>query len=211
VWIQLLKQYRIKDSSGKRVPHFPGEILNIPNREMCLELIKDELAIGMQIGEDAPEGSGILYTAVSKPPGWIDALQLPVKHKAGALYCPYPVTIVLGPKARPHSIMLLRALENFVSHRWDIAAPIMSYRTLAEDVGTKGERERTEELVGDLRIPLYSTQMILMKDIPVVQELITAFKEEERNGEDRDLTFIRAIYRVKPIIWALQRSIAYGK
>jgi hypothetical protein len=40
---------------------------------------------------------------------------------------------------------------------WELAVPLCNYKTLAAHIGTEEERERTQKIILDLRVPLYET------------------------------------------------------
>lgn len=83
---------------------------------------------------------------------------------------------------------------------WDMAVPILSYETLALHVGDQEEREKTQDVIRDLRVPLYDTRMIFIRDSEDTRKFIDVWKKEE--GEEH-LAFLRALYRTKPFILAL--------
>ena len=93
--------------------------------------------------------------------------------------------------------------------KWECAAPVWRYDTLAVDLATGEERERTQALLRDLRVPLYAHELLFVKDSPGGNALLEAWQEElalfEGRGEPR-LAFVRALYRVKPLFLALPRS-----
>jgi len=89
---------------------------------------------------------------------------------------------------------------------WEAAAPIWSYETLASHVATGEERERTETLVGDLRVPLYETGLLFVRRCEAGEALLEAWQAEYREGGEPRLAFLRALYQVKPLFLALPRS-----
>ena len=90
--------------------------------------------------------------------------------------------------------------------RWDAAAPLWRYGVLAQDVGTPSDRERTEGLVRDLRVPLYACELLFVRASEAGKALVDAWREEQLHGQDVRLAFMRALYQVKPIFCALPRS-----
>lgn len=86
---------------------------------------------------------------------------------------------------------------------WEAAAPIWAYETLAADVVRGSERERTEALIGDLRVPLYSTELLFLRRCENSERLLNQWRAD---GGDERLAFLRALYEVKPLFLALPRS-----
>jgi len=89
--------------------------------------------------------------------------------------------------------------------KWDCAAPLWRYGVLAQDVGGLSERERTEAITRDLRIPLYATELLFVRRSETTEQLLAVW-QAERDGGDERLAFLRALYEVKPLFLALPRS-----
>lgn len=204
-WVQALKHIRFPDASGKRVMRFPGEILFWPNKKEAMALVEDGHLAFLDIGDKAPEGSGVVWRGKGAPPGWLSALGFEIVE--ADFECPFPVTVVLGPGIKVQAALLLLALNQFVKAEWDMAVPLISYRKLAEDVGTVGERERTKEVIHDLRTPLYATNLVLLKDGPAILTFIELFNEERAGDQHEGLAFLRALYRSDVAFWALQKEL----
>lgn len=92
-----------------------------------------------------------------------------------------------------------RALE-----RWEVAAPLDGH--LAEEVGGGADQEGTRAVVRDLRVPLYSTDLMLWRRSPGTEALVDVWREEWRGASDPRLAFLRALYLTKPLVLALPRT-----
>ena len=93
-----------------------------------------------------------------------------------------------------------------------MAIPLGDFDTLANGIGTEEDRILTQEVLGDLRIPVYNTQQMYVKTCPATQQLFTAWKVEQEKlpgGDDR-LAFIRALYLNPLLILALPPSWITG-
>ena len=84
--------------------------------------------------------------------------------------------------------------------KWEIAAPLYDYKTLAANIGTDEEREMTKAVIHDLRVPVYDTRLLFVKRTETTIRLVEMWNQEP--GERR-LAFMRALYKVKPFILAL--------
>jgi hypothetical protein len=131
---------------------------------------------------------------------WAARHRLPVEIQA-AYDLSWERTLFVEPAVAVPWSMLARGFD-FLA-QWEAAAPVWSYETLAADVATGPERERTQALVGDLRVPLYETGLLFVRDCEGGRALLKAWQAED--GEPR-LAFLRALYRVKPLFLALPRS-----
>ena len=132
--------------------------------------------------------------------------RLPVKVQAG-YDLPWERTLFLDPAIGRVPWDQVPKGFGFLD-TWEAAAPIWSYETLAADVAAGAERERTEALIGDLRVPLYETGLLFVRDCEGGRALLKAWQAED--GEPR-LAFLRALYRVKPLFLALPRSWLVGR
>lgn len=90
--------------------------------------------------------------------------------------------------------------------KWDCAAPLWRYGVLAQDAGGPSERERTEAITRDLRIPLYATELLFVRQSEAAEQLLTVWRAECEDGADERLALLRALYQIKPLFLALPRS-----
>lgn len=86
--------------------------------------------------------------------------------------------------------------------KWDVAAPLLGPGYLAGNVGPGEERARTLELVRDLRVPVYCTDLIFVARNEAGEAFLAAYAEEGEGPQG----FLRALYRTKPRILALPRQ-----
>jgi len=89
---------------------------------------------------------------------------------------------------------------------WQVACPLCSYEALAGDVGTDEDKARTQALIHDLRVPLYHPGLVFVQRCTETQYLIDVWQEERVESGDRFHSFLRALYRAKPLILALPVS-----
>ena len=116
---------------------------------------------------------------------------------------PYDKTLIVQAGTRvPWD--LLPAAWHFLE-RWDAACPLWRYGVLAEDAGDKEDRKRTESVVRDLRVLLYSQELLFVRNNEAGQALMAAFTAEMEHGDPR-LAFLRAVYQTKPRLCVLPRS-----
>lgn len=101
-------------------------------------------------------------------------------------------------KMRPELILVGFGL---LQHGWQVVVPLVDYDTLARDVGSAEDRRRTEEMIHDLRVPVYDPRVVFARRCEATRELMAAWKKEKA-GHD-GLAFLRALHRVKPLVNAL--------
>lgn len=87
--------------------------------------------------------------------------------------------------------------------KWEVAAPLASYDTLAIHIGSEVARERTAAVIHDLRVPVYDTRLLFVKRCRAGRDLLGAWAAERETGDHDGLCFLRALWRVKPLVNAL--------
>lgn len=110
----------------------------------------------------------------------------------------YPLTLLWHPQALLRHELLPVGFS--LLKTWQVVCPLWDYETLACQVGSEEERERTKAVVKDLRVPLYDTNLIYVKRCGDTERLIDQWNAEEG---DEKLAFLRALYMVKPLILAV--------
>ena len=106
---------------------------------------------------------------------------------------------VANGAAIPYS--LLEAGFAFLE-RWEVAAPLWRYGTLAKDVGTPSDRARTEAVALDLRVLLYGHELLFVRRGSDGERFLETWRQECAGGDER-LAFLRALHLVKPLFCAL--------
>ncbi len=93
---------------------------------------------------------------------------------------------------------------------WDAAVPLWRYGVLAKDLGTGRERDLTEGLTLDLRVPVYACELLFVSGRGDGPALVEAWGAELKRGDDERLAFLRAVARVKPRLCVLPTSWMRG-
>lgn len=83
---------------------------------------------------------------------------------------------------------------------WEIAVMLQGKEALAVHYGPQSERQKTKEVVGDLRIPVYNTAALWVRQTPNTKRLIKLWDKEIQAGADERHAFLRALYRVPEIL-----------
>ena len=209
-WIELL-QSRSVEEHGRVVNRNPGEWVSVGR-----QLAEQWIAEGAAWVPDAeptgimPGNSGVLFLGGVR--GNSKSL---IEHYGGALMwqegaeptLPWTQTFVWDATFKlrmgliPNGFGLLQ--------RWQIAVPIWKYDELALHLGSPEERQRTKEIIHDLRVMAYDTRCMFIKRCTDTERLIEIWAEERRGGCDK-LAFLRALYMTKPLICALPISWGGG-
>lgn len=91
-------------------------------------------------------------------------------------------------------------------NKWDLAVPLCDYDMLAMHIGSQEDRDYTQSVIHDLRVPVYETGLMFIQMNPTTRELLEVWDSEQSKGDEKRLAFLRALYRVKPLILALPHT-----
>lgn len=204
MWIKLLAIKQI-DVRGQKHTCHPGDWVDIGKQTARRWIAAGEAEVPSMkksglIAEDAGAvvrgdmlAGSILLTKYAEGLTVIEAgreLEIPF---ARTLFFKAPAPI--RPELFPIGFHLLET--------WEVVIPLFDYNVLACHIGTEEERARTENIIHDLRVPLYDTRLMFMRDCGNTKRLLKTWAVETESGDDERLAFLRALYQVKPFVLAL--------
>jgi len=196
VWVQAVTIVSATGNDGKLRQYHPGDWLEIGGEDARNYLAAGQIKILNQVTKQqlVPADCGIVL-------------------KTQAKFAYDGVAIVYGePRLEFEKTLIWDNALSFkrdlipvglsLLDRWEIAVPIPDYNTLARDIGTEEDRKRTEEVIHDLRVPVYETRLMFIRRNDDTKKLLDLWLTERQGGDDR-LAFLRALYISKPYILAL--------
>jgi hypothetical protein len=214
-WVKAIQPITRQNPQGAHVRHMPGDWFEVRNMEMR-QLIADRRAVpaggpGSWVARGFDlDDCGVVITNGSVEAGIAQihgvAADMPV---VSGFELDYPRTLLWDTNA-PLRMDLMPVGFHRLMTGWQIAAPLWRYRTLARDIGTSEERARTEEVIRDLRVPVYETRCMYVLRCPDTEALIEAWTEERQGSTEDKLAFMRALYRIKPVMCALPTTWMVG-
>jgi len=212
-WVKALKRInRITEANTKEI-YYPGDWFQARNQEIHNRLAKGEVAIYAADGQEHIYQIAACGVVSDRPELNLAALGNPANGlgwtQTTELISPYLYTLYwrggkIRPELLPASFELLKT--------WEMAIPLGDFGTLANGIGTEEDRKLTQEVLGDLRIPVYDTQQMYVRTCSATEHLFAAWKVEKEKllgGDDR-LAFIRALYLNPLLILALPPSWVTG-
>lgn len=200
MWVQTLI-VRNLDVHGKMRTFHPGDWLDV-GRSTALRWIAEGSArvLNRAVLSAALAGCGaVVQGDAGFLRGAFPELEL-IRAEDAPFALPFDRTLLIS--APPARVDLLGVGFRLVE-RWEVAAPIWSYDELAAHVGTEDDRAQTAAVVRDLRVPLYSPDLMFVRRTPTTRDFLRVWGDESASGGDPRLALLRALYRVKPMICAL--------
>lgn len=199
MYVQLLAIKHL-DIDGRHRTYHPGDFVNV-GKAYALRLIEAGEARAFEpVKFSLPEGCGVVLTQESVDArsrlSKLDGLSISVGSNLA-----YERTLFYTPGAHL-PLDLLPPGFGFLE-RWEVAAPLFSYTILASALGDEAERQYTEDVIRDLRVPVYDTRLIFMRKCETTEQLLHQYGQELPYGGGEMLSFMRAVYKVKPHILAL--------
>jgi len=90
----------------------------------------------------------------------------------------------------------MRVLEGAKNEdAWELAAALVSTSLLAETIGSLEEQQKTLKAVGDLRLPVYESRLVWVRQTPAALKVVEAWAAELAAGGDEYHSFLRALYQ----------------
>ena len=196
VWVQLTQNVHMEEKGRMRQYH-PGDWVRV-GRHYALQLVADGKAISPfpeSVAVEEPEGtSGIMLF------GGGDAPQVGVDVSGDGVWELRWHKTAFWSTDAPVNLAFFAIGFGLVT-RWEIAVPMWNYDHLARDEPMDDdERAYTEEIIRDLRVPLYDIRFMVIRRCENTRRLLETWEGE---GEWTRLSFLRSLYRVKPLCLAL--------
>ena len=210
-WITLKSIKHIR-KQGVLKTYYPGDSVNV-GKQTAIAWILDGTAEDPfgQVGPSAVPASpgdtefGIHVRAVE---GSVDlsalgdiGLRVPTSY--GSVAAPYTNTFLWEPSKVLSPRLLNYGFLRIVEGGWDLASSLHSYKVLADRVGSEEDRRGTERLIGDLRLPVYDSRLVWVRDTPASCSFLEAWEVELQKGVGEFHSFLRTLYTIRPRICTL--------
>jgi len=85
---------------------------------------------------------------------------------------------------------------------WDMLVPLEGFSVLANTIGSVEDRKRTEDVIGDLRVPVYNVEQMFIRRCSDTAQFMDAWEkeqEQENSKVDKRLSFLRTLF-VNPLL-----------
>lgn len=207
MWVRLKSIQRV-DRQGKLQSYQPGDWIDVGKQTAMLWLSRGEAEIptfkrdmSLVTGE-----AGVVIRAATVDPfrETFNLTKLDLTLSAGDPCIAFKKTLVWNPSVQLRTELISAGFG--MLETWEIAAPLYSYDELAVHIGTVEERERTKNVIRDLRVPVYDVRMMFVRSCESTRELFAVWSDETDKDSNEMLSFMRAFYKTKPLMLALPIS-----
>jgi len=203
------------DESGTLTTYHRGDWFKV-GKQRAIELIESDQA---ELPEEAEsqralieplEDCGIYLRAgsIQDAREALEGLKLDVTEYSGALRLPYERTLIwtaLRPLTRKQIALGFARVEDTGTYAsWEVAAMLRAGEMLASQIGEPPEQRKTQQAIGDLRLPVYDTGALWVRKTPDTEALIAAWDAELRAGSEcEEHAFLRALYQNRVLLCSL--------
>lgn len=207
VWVKL-KTMKSISFNGTTRTYYPGDWVEIGKHD-ARQWVEDGTAeilradVKTQTFDFAE--CGVVVTNGEYNPLKASSLDIDVSKAPPLLQ--YPKTMIydatferINHELIPVGFKMLDQRKDSDAIPWQIAVPLHSYRELACDIGTDHDKKITQEIVHDLRCMVFEPRFMFVRRCPDMEQLMVFWQEEKNRGQNEKLAFLRAVYRVKPLI-----------
>jgi len=207
MWVQLLSVQNV-EIAGRIIAFHAGDWIEVGKQQGMLWITEGSARpADPTVASVFEDGTGLYIRGSIER---VAALLGPFAKKPDRISNTPPVlhfdkTCVLSPTGFKTRLDIFGAGWKLLD-RWEAVIPLLSYDRLARDMGTDAERSRTEQLVHELRIPVYDPRLMFIRKCEAGERLIDTFLEECALGSDEPLALLRAIAIVKPLLLAVPRT-----
>jgi hypothetical protein len=203
MWIQLAGQKQIF-SQGKPTVFYPGDWVDV-GRQTALAMVMAGEAVlpNARMAEILPGDAGVLMTGRPEAKSRLQEYGDLLAFAEGAPCLPWEYNAIWDGEVKVPRHLVLAGLG--LLEMWQVAVPVADFNRLAAHAGSEEDRALTAAVLPDLRVPVYASGLLFARRCEPVQELLDAWAKERG---DRDLAFLRALYRHPllvlglPTVWA---------
>lgn len=206
-WVRALITLSRYDLSGAYVTYQPGDWFQCNNQELrnLLERGMIEAAPKVVQAEYNFHNAGILVRG-GEPPAGADEYGLQIERD-GHPQLPWELTLLWRAPRHMNALGAALGLTRVQPAKddigWEMAVALASHTQLAENVGSSEDRQKTLELLGDLRLPVYDTGAVWVRRTPATEEVIQRWQAELNAGGGELHSFLRALYTTPVLLCTL--------
>jgi len=191
-WVQALKAFRIDTTLYQ-----PGDWLQVNRLAMRKLMEEGRVETPMEIVAETFDLSGCGIFQRGEAPALKDCW-IPITSE-GDNWLPYDRTVIWLPGTKAFTMARVALGLSYIEagddyNSWEMAAALASEAKTVGQFGSEDEQQKTLKLLGDLRLPVYQTDMVWARRTPATEAMVAAWRAEVESGADEIHAFVRALY-----------------
>lgn len=206
-WVRALKHISRHDLTGMYKTYQPGDFFQCNNQELrnLLERGLIETAPDVLRAEYNLDNAGVLVRSGVAPTDCVNyGLHV---ERADRLALPWELNVLWRGNGRVNALGialgLTRVQTNTDDVGWEMAVALRSHAQLAENNGSPEDRQKTLDLLGEIRLPVYDTCAVWVRRTPATEEVIQRWQAELDAGGGELHSFLRALYTTPVLLCTL--------
>ena len=207
-WVKAVRTVIRHNLKGAYVRYDPGDWFECHNQELA-ELLQKGLVKTSALdikANFANMDAGVLTIGHTAPEEMCKSYGLDIR-RSNKVGLPWERTVLWYPgknlTAEAIVLGLMRIDAEDPHLAWEMAVMLDSKSRLAKDVGTEEDKARTLEVLGDLRLPVYETGVIWVRNTEMTQAVLQLWRAEVDAGADERHAFLRTIYSCRVLLCTL--------
>ena len=207
-WVKAILPVIRHDLTGAYVRYMPGDWFECKNQELAELLLHGKVETSSLDIRANFEGkdAGVLVVGSSLPSTKFEDFGLEVQLSK-TIELPWERTVLWMARARltpaAAALGLMRVDADDPNLAWEMAAMLDKKSRIARDIGTDADRDKTLEVLGDLRLPVYETGIIWVRRTDTTKEVIRLWQDEVAAGAETRHAFLRTIYTRRVMLCTL--------
>ena len=207
-WVKAIRPVVRHNFKGAYAHYAPGDWFECHNQELA-ELLQQGLietsALDVRANY-ADMDAGVLAIGHDAPDEMCDKYGLEVR-RGNMPELLWERTVLWSPGIRLTAeaivLGLMRIDADDQELAWEMAAMLDSKSRLVQDIGTEEDKERTLEVLGDLRLPVYDTDALWVRRTETTEEVLRLWSAEVAAGADARHAFLRTVYSCRVLLCTL--------
>ena len=207
-WVKAILPVIRHDLTGAYVRYMPGDWFECKNQELAELLLHGKVETSSLDIRANFEGkdAGVLVVGSSLPSTKFEDFGLEVQLSK-TIELPWERTVLWMARARltpaAAALGLMRVDADDPNLAWEMAAMLDKKSRIARDIGNDDDRDKTLEVLGDLRLPVYDTGIIWVRRTDTTKEVIRLWQDEVAAGAETRHAFLRTIYTRRVMLCTL--------
>lgn len=210
MWIKL-KSAQTISVNGTPTRYYPGDWIEVGNG-YAHRLISQNLAEkpGVNVlSELVDYTSGMVVIGNTLTTNQQQQIQQTIPHleiiQSDTIDIPFSETLIYNTKLKKLRVELLP-----IGFKWlksfQVILPLFDYELLAIHCGNSDDQLKAKEIIKELRVPVYDTNLIFIRRCDETKELISRWQQYKQEFTDEKLAFLCALYEIKPLHLALPNT-----